>query len=65
MRAVEVNVSVNVGAGMMGEYVNELLNAGVTHIIIRTTEEFDDALAKRREESLARVQKEVDLINGG
>ena len=65
MHAVEINVSASVGTGAMGEYINALLNAGVTHVVIRTTEEFDNALAKRREENAARIQKEVTLINGG
>ena len=64
MRAIELNVTGQVGCGAMGEYILELLNKGVTHVVIRTTEEFDDALEKKREENSARVAKEVSLING-
>ena len=64
MRAIELNVTGEISSGAMGEYILELFNKGVTHIVIRTTEEFDDALEKKREENTVRVAKEVSLING-
>lgn len=49
MNHVEVTIGKQVGAGAIGEYVNELLHRGVETILIKATPEYVDELTRRRE----------------